>query len=57
MTLKISVPIEGAKETISRINRQIVLAEIPLYEVNLLEKKKLEEAFIEMTGNGGDQIG
>ncbi len=55
--LEISVPIEGAKETISRINRQIVLADIPLYEVNLLEKKKLEEAFIEMTGNGGDQIG
>ena len=55
--LEISVPIEGAKETISRINRQIVLAEIPLYEVNLLEKKKLEEAFIEMTGNGGDQMG
>ena len=54
--LEIVVPNENAHEIISAVNRKIILADIGLYEVTKREKKKLEEVFIEMTANGGDQI-
>ncbi|MBR1749328.1 MAG: ABC transporter ATP-binding protein [Ruminococcus sp.] len=54
--IEVNVPIDSARDTIALVNRQIMLADIPLYEVTVREKKKLEEVFIEMTQNGGDQI-
>ena len=54
--LEIIVPNDRAHELISAVNKTIVTNDIGLYEVTMREKKKLEEVFIEMTGNGGGQI-
>ena len=54
--LEIIVPNDQAHELISAVNKTIVMNDIGLFEVTMREKKKLEEVFIEMTGNGGGQI-
>lgn len=49
-------PVEGQALHISQINKALILAEIELSTVTRIETKKLEDAFIELTSTGGDQI-
>lgn len=55
----ISVNIENEREEISRINAKLINSGFKLYTVHRTENKKLEDVFIELTGNkeGDGQIG
>lgn len=57
--LVISVNIENEREEISRINAKLINSGFKLYTVHRTENKKLEDVFIELTGNkeGDGQIG
>ena len=55
-TLEVSVPAEGAEETLAEINETLVKNGVRLYTVTHQENRRLEDVFIEMT-KGGDQIG
>lgn len=57
--LVINVNIENEREEISRINAKLINSGFKLYTVHRTENKKLEDVFIELTGNkeGDGQIG
>lgn len=57
--ISITLNAENADEQISAINKAIVDAGIRLYTVTCTENKKLEDVFIQLTGDiqGGGQIG
>lgn len=43
-------------ENIHELNKQLVLGDVGLISICPVETRKLEDVFIEMTSNGGDQI-
>ncbi len=55
-TLEVTVPAEGAEETLADVNASLVKNGVRLYTVVHRENRRLEDVFIELT-KGGDQIG
>ena len=51
--IELVIPKKGEKEMLARITRTVVEAEIDLYCISRKENKRLEDVFIELTGNGG----
>lgn len=55
-TLDVTLPAKDCDRELSDINRRLVMAGIRLYTVSRKENRKLEDVFIELTGEGGGQI-
>lgn len=55
--LEVSLPSESAQETVADINSAFIQAGIRLYSASPVERKKLEDVFIELTKEEGNQIG
>ncbi len=55
-TFNISIPVENEKNIISDINIMLINNNCRLYAVSKKETHSLEEAFIELTNEGGSQI-
>ncbi len=51
------IPAQNAAETLSGINRALILGDVALYTVARKENRRLEDVFIELTEKGGDHIG
>lgn len=56
-TLEVILPKEGCYDVLAEINAGIVRGGFRLYTSSLKENRRLEDVFIERTGNGGEQIG
>lgn len=54
---ELSVSAGNAKEYAAEFNAKLIASGIKLYTVTLVENKKLEDVFIEITQSGGAQIG
>lgn len=54
---QVTLDTEGHEDTVSRITKTIVMGGERLLGAAPVEKKKLEDVFIELTGTGGNQIG
>ena len=54
--LDVIITSQHHKDTVLEINRLLIRNDIPLYTVNHLETRNLEEAFIDLTSEGGTQI-
>lgn len=57
--ITLSIPVDIEKNKIASINKALCMADIKLYTVHRKENKKLEDVFIELTGDteGDGQIG
>lgn len=53
---ELELQVETARETAAEINKRLVGSGVKLYTVSVLENKKLEDVFIELTQSGGAQI-
>ncbi len=53
---ELGLQVETARETAAEINKRLVGSGVKLYTVSVLENKKLEDVFIELTQSGGAQI-
>lgn len=56
MNFAIHFPAEGAKENASGVTKTLVEAGVDIYAMTPKETQKLEDAFIEITSEGGNQI-
>ena len=54
--LDLVLPIVGCDAALADINRRLITGGIALYTVSKKENRKLEDVFIELTGEGGGQI-
>ncbi len=55
--LDLTVPAALADETLAAVNRKLVFGGVGLYTVSRKENRRLEDVYIELTGEGGVQIG
>lgn len=54
---ELALATENSHERAAEINSMLISSGIKLYTVSILENKKLEDVFIELTQSGGTQIG
>lgn len=55
-TLDLVLPMAGCDAALAKVNRTLIMGGVSLYTVSKKENRKLEDVFIELTGEGGGQI-
>lgn len=55
--IDVTLPTEGLDEALAQVNRTLIDGGISVYTVVPKENRKLEDVFIELTGQGGGQVG
>ena len=54
--IEIRVPAEGMEDKLEQLNEALVKAGCGLLEISIPEERHLEDVFLELTGEGGEQI-